>query len=378
MRVLHVITGLSDGGAEAVLYRLVANDRNDVHHVVSLTGEGKYASLLQDVGASVTVLGMSAGRVSFVGLWRLWRVISDFQADILQTWMYHADLLGGLVGRIAGLPVVWGIHHAALDKEKESRITILTARLCALLSRRLPHRIVSCAISAANVHVSFGYDALKMVVVPNGVDLSRYYPDAIARQQLRMDWNLSENMPLIGMVARFNPVKDHANMVNALAILKQQGIAFRAVFVGMGMDGQNEEILKLIKSAGLDDIIELLGPRSDIPAVMNALDLNVLSSYSESFGNVLAEAMACGTPCVTTNVGDGVLVVDKTGWIVPPRDVGQLAIAMGSALQAWAEKSSWLWRQQQCRQRINDRFAIKAMVSRYRDVWAEVASPSVR
>lgn len=373
MRILHLIAGLSDGGAEAVLYRLCTHDAEDRHVVVSMMGEGKYGPLLYAAGVEVHCLGMPRGRVTFRGLRRLWQILRTERPDVVQTWMYHADLVGGLVARLAGVPVVWGIHNTTLEPGRSSRATIWVARACARLSTRVPRRIVACAQAAVRVHAAMGYDAQRMVVVPNGYDLSRFRPNAEFRHLLRAEWGIGDGVPLLGMVARFDPYKDHVNLIDALGMLAAQGLHFELVLVGTGMTPDNVELTQRVAAAGVADRVRLLGPRADVPAIMSALDVHVLSSSAEAFPNVLAEAMACGTPCVTTDVGDAAQIVGDTGWVVPPRNAHTLATALQSALAAWRDQSAWQTRQRACRMRIEDNYAIDAMVRRYRDVWQEAS-----
>lgn len=372
MRVLHIITGLGDGGAEAVLHRLITHDPLDEHHVVSLTGLGKYGPLLRERGLKVTALEMPRGRMTLAGLKGLWRAVQQGRPDVIQTWMYHADLLGGVVGRLAGVPVVWGIRNTTLEPGLSSRNTILVARLCARLSRWAPRRIIACAQAAVEAHAALGYDRGRMVVIPNGYDLARFRPDAEARVRLRREWDVPDGVPLLGMVARWDPQKDHANLIAALRLLQQRGAMFRAVLVGSGVDESNTGLMSVLREAGLGERVRPLGPRLDIPALMNALDIHVLSSaYGEAFPNVLAEAMACGTPCVATGVGDAAQIVGETGWVVPPRNAAALADALQQAIEAAREPQGWRDRQQACRQRIQERYSLEAMVRRYRAVWEE-------
>jgi glycosyltransferase involved in cell wall biosynthesis len=172
------------------------------------------------------------------------------------------------------------------------------------------------------------------------------------------------------MVARFDPQKDHANLLAALSLLKERGVEYCCVFVGTGVDCANETLTQLISAAGLEKNVQLLGRRNDIPAVMNALDLHVLSSsFGEAFPNVLAEAMACGTPCVTTDVGDAALIIGETGWVVPPEDVGALANSIEKAIMLWQDQPGWQKRKRACRKRVEDEFSLSAMVSAYRGAW---------
>lgn len=371
LRVLHVITCLDDGGAEAVLYRLCTHDGENRHAVVSLMDAGKYGPLLRAAGIEVHCLGMPRGRFRPAAAWHLWRLIRTQRPDVVQTWMYHADLVGGVVARLAGVRAVcWGVRNTTLEPDSSARGTIWVARACARLSRRVPRTIVSCSREAARVHGALGYAAEKFVVVPNGYDLTRFAPDVAARERLRAQWGIAADVPLIGTVARFDPAKDHATLVAALGRFARTGATFSAVLVGTGIDASNAALRAAITAQGLDGRVRLLGRRDDVPAVMNALDLHVLSSRGEAFPNVLAEAMACDTPCVSTDVGDAAVIVGDTGWVVPPRDAEALAAAIGAALRERAEcPVDWQARRLAGRERVAGYFDIERMVGAYRAVW---------
>lgn len=373
MNILHLITGLSDGGAEAVLYRLCTHDAENRHVVVSMMDEGKYGPLLRAAGVAVHCLGMPRGRVTVRGLWRLWRLLRAERPTVVQTWMYHADLVGGVLARLAGVRAVcWGIHHSNLEPGKSRRATIWVARLDARLSRWVPAAIVCCAAQARDVHVRLGYAAEKFVIIPNGYDVGRFRPDAAARARLRAEWGVPDGVPLLGMVARFDPQKDHANLLAACARLQASGADFAAVLVGTGCDAGNAALVQQLAAAGLTQRVRLLGRRDDVPAVMAALDVHVLSSLGEAFPNVLAEAMACGTPCVTTDVGDAAQIVGETGWVVPPRDAAALAEGIAAALKEWRERpDEWAARRCAARERIVETFGLDRMVQAYRRVWGE-------
>lgn len=372
MKVFHITTGLNDGGAEAVLYRLATKNEPTRHHVISLMDEGKYGPLLRKAGTKVTCLNMPRGRLTLGGLWHLWRLLRQERPKVVQTWMYHGDLVGGVIARLAGVErVCWGIHHTTLERGKSARSTIFVARLNARLSRWVPHAIVCCAEKTRVVHAELGYSADKMVVIPNGYDLQRFQPDADSRKRLRQEWRVSDDMCLLGLVGRFDPQKDHANLIAALAHLKQSSVEFRCVLVGTGLNESNITVVNWIAQHGLVNQVVLLGQRNDIPDVMNALDLHLLSSSAEAFPNVLAEAMACGTPCVTTDVGDAALIVGNTGWVVPPGSPEALAKAVQAACQErLIHPPDWSSRQNAARQRIVAHFSIKRMINGYKQVWS--------
>jgi len=373
MKIIHIITGLNDGGAEAVLYRLCNHDHANHHHVVSLSGAGKYGPMLEALGVPVTTLNMSSNRPSPLAFFCLVRLLRREKPDVVQTWMCHCDLFGGLAARAAGIrSVVWGIHHTTLELGKSKKTTIWIAKLLAKLSWWLPAKIVVCAQRAMDVHEALGYDRSKMRFIPNGYDLADFQPGLDPQGDMKSTLVADQYIPLIGTVGRFDSQKDHTNLLDALTILRDRDLAFQCVLVGTGLDSSNAQIVEGIAQRGLADHVQLLGRRDDIPKIMNALDLHVLpSAYGEAFPNVVAEAMACGTACVVTDVGDAAYIVGDTGWVVPPRDANALADAIAIALQdvMASQKSHDL--SSRARSRIEEHFGIERMVRRYENIWRE-------
>ncbi len=372
MKVLHVITGLNDGGAEAVLYRLCLNDTESLHCVVSLMDEGKYGPLLRCAGITVYALGMPRGKCSLRGLFALWRILRAEKPQVVQTWMYHADLIGGVVARLAGVSrVYWGIRNNRIDQCHAESSTPRVARLCARLSRIIPKKIICCSQEAAEAHKALGYRADTFIVIPNGYDLSRFAPDGEARKELRAFLGIPPEVSLLGMVARYDPMKDHENLLDALEKLRNSGRFFQCLLVGTGMEKTNKELCALLKERQLVESVRLLGQRKDIPQIMNALDVHVLSSSSEAFPNVLAEAMACGTPCVTTNVGDAAFIVGDTGWVVPFKNSHALYGGICQALEAMKDPHAWEQRKKLARERIVENFGLSRMIEKYEEAWRE-------
>jgi glycosyltransferase involved in cell wall biosynthesis len=275
-----------------------------------------------------------------------------------------------MIARLAGIRAVcWGIHNSNLSSAMSSKSARFAAHLCAWLSSWLPAAIVSCSERAARVHQNLGYRASKFAVIPNGYDLSLFSPQPHARNTLRSEWGVAPQVPVLGMIARWHPEKDHANLLAALALLTKDGRDFRCVLAGTGMEQSNAVLRKLISESTLEDKVLLLGPRDGIPDVMNALDIHVLSSCGEAFPNVVAEAMACGTPCVVTDVGDAALIVAGTGWVVPPGDSYALARSIEQAVLA-IQSSQREKISQACRQRIVECFGIERMAAAYQDIWS--------
>ena len=372
MKVLHVISGLNNGGAEGVLYRLCKHDNRCQHIIISMMDEGKYGPLLKDIGIELHCLNMQQGRFSISGLWRLFKLISNNKPDVVQTWMCHADLMGGLVARFAGVKhVFWNVRHTILETGKSKRSTIRVIKVCAFISGWVPRKIVYCAHKAKAVHEAMGYKKGKAEIIANGFDFTQLSIDSLARATFRSELGLNDDVSLIGMVGRYDPMKDHVNLIKALCLVKKENYNFKLVLIGRDLNTKNQTLLNHIRDNRLTENVILLGQRTDIPTVMNGLDLHILSSsFGEAFPNVVAEAMACGTPCVVTDVGDAALIVGESGWIVPPKEPQSLANSIMQALQEkQINQQAWLLRKEACRNRIVDNFSMEKMIEGYRRVW---------
>lgn len=380
LHVVHIISGLGQGGAETVLHRLVtAPGGRCVHTVISLGDEGVFGSRLRRAGVAVHVLNMKESAWAAPrGLWRLYRLLGQLRPDVVQTWMYHADLLGGIVARLAGVRALsWGIRNSGADLQHGSRTARGVAWLCARLSRWVPGIIIACADEAARRHADWGYDTDRMLVIPNGYDMEAWQADPQARAALRAEWGVAPDVPLIGSVARWNPLKDHANLLEALGLALRRHPSLRCVLVGEGMDLGNAELVSLLHRHGLEQHVILLGRRDDVPRILAALDFYVLSSRAEGFPNVVAEAMATQVPCIVTDVGDAARIVGDCGWVVPPRNAGALAGAMGEALALLSSaegRAGYALRRHHGRERVEHRYGLGVMLRRYETVWTRLAN----
>jgi glycosyltransferase involved in cell wall biosynthesis len=374
IKVAHVIAGLQADGAETVLHQIASrmDPARFQNEVISLTDLGPMAERLRSSGIAVRALGMERGSANPVHVLRLTGWLKQSQPNVVQTWMYHADLLGGIAARLAVKPVIWSIHHTNLEPGQNKRLTIWTARMCASLSRRVPRRIVCVSEVSRAAHAKFGYDAAKMEVIPNGFDLRAFAPDAAARIALRRELGVTEDTPLIGMAARFHMQKGHRNFVEAAAKLHARVPEAHFVLCGKGVDANNAELAGWIKQGGatLNSVCHLLGARTDMRRFFASLDIATSSSLAEAFPMAVGEAMACGTPCVVTNVGDSAMIVGDTGKVVPAEDPQALAQAWEELLAAGANARKQLGAA--ARQRVEQRFDLGAIVERYQELYREV------
>lgn len=373
IRVVHVITGLHVGGAERMLWKLLAHvdrARFDMH-VLCLLGDGRIGEEIRALGIPVTCLGIQSSAGAFKAFGELRRYLRVVSPDILQGWMYHGNLAAWF-GRLlvgSGVPLIWGVRQSLYDLSREKPATAKVIKFCAFVSKAAT-KILYNSETARGHHEGIGYASLHGECIPNGFDTDIFCPDESARSGLRHELGLGEDVPVVGMIARFDPMKGHSNFLAAVALLAEQYADVHFVLVGRGVDGENPLFQRAAKSALLVERMHLLGERQDIPALTAGLDVAVTPSVSEGFANAIGEAMSCGIPCVVTDVGDSAKVLGDCGRVVPPGDSVALAQAISELLRMLETRRGLGLR---ARQRVIDEFSIAAIAARYEALYESLA-----
>lgn len=372
IKVLHLITDLNKGGAEMMLYKLLSRmDRLRFQNVVvSMKPIGPLGADIKALDVPVFTLGIRSGALNPHALLRLLRLLRKERLQILQTWLYHADLLGILAGKLAYVPaIVWNLRCAELDKNDHSKFLFLILKMLTKLSHMPKAIIVNSKIGRLS-HECLGYKPARWVIISNGFDSNLFCPSQDARSLFRRKLRLPEQTPLIGLVARFNPMKDHMNFLYAASQLHKKRSDVHFVLVGQGVDEKNDLLMDQITALDLHKCLHLLGERDDIAHITAALDIASSSSYSEGFSNVIGEGMASGVPCVVTDVGDSAYIVGDTGLVVPPRDPHALAAAWNRLLSMSENDRMALGLSG--RERIVSLFSLDAITNQYEKLYDEI------
>jgi len=363
--VLHVISGLSVGGAEMALYRLILQFRGSQydHTVVALTPGGGMLSRFADSGIRLIVLDVRhAPAAHFL---RLYRLICTLRPDIVQTWLYHADFLGGIAARMAGnRRIIWGIRTTDVDGGC-ARTTSLVRRACAAISHWIPHTIVCVAEAARRSHSLLGYDTGRMTVIGNGFDAAALTATDLQRSELRACCGFGPDDIVVGTLGRFNLDKDHDNFVRAAGQLAARDERF--LMIGRDLDADNDALRAWIRATGHADRFVLLGERDDVAVCLAAMDIFCLSSRTEAFPNVVGEAMAVGLPCVSTDVGDVTALLGDAGVVVPRADPDALAAAMAALIGRGTTHLRLLG--QRGRERIRANYDMRAVRTRFESIY---------
>ena len=372
IKLTIIITGLNTGGAEMMLLKLLERLSSKFSiEVISLTEVGVIGEKIQQLGLSVTALKIRQIIPNPSRLFQLVQILRKTKPDIVHTWMYHADFLGGIAARLAGIPIIiWNIRNSGLSKQKTKLTTRVIVNICAKLSYLIPNYIQCCSQVAQKTHQVIGYDTSKFIITPNGFDLDRFQPDFKMRISVREELGLNSKTKLVGLIGRFDPQKNHLGFFSTASYLHQKFTDIHFILAGQEVDESNKEITATVKKYNLQSCTHLLGRREDIPRLMAALDvLCSASSYGEAFPNVIGEAMACGVPCVVTDVGDSAYITGNTGKVVSPDDMISLAQSVELLLNLSSSEKQIL--SQQARQRVAENFEITEIVQQYESLYYE-------
>ncbi|WP_224981790.1 glycosyltransferase [Geomonas agri] len=364
MRVVHIITGLGIGGAEMMLYKFIANSdlSQNAFSVISLTDKGAIGSRLEALGVPVFSLGLRRFPSPYRFL-KLCQLIRKLNPDIVQTWLYHADLIGGGAAKIScSAPVIWNIHNGVINNN-DKLTTRAIAKISAWISGLIPTYIVYVASSSCIFHTKYGYCGDISRVIPNGFDTSIFFHNPDSGNRFRDTLGIKEDAIVIGLIARYDPQKDHHNLLLAVKALISKYSNLKVVLCGDRIDSENTELISAIERNGLVNVCYLLGRQGDIPMVINSCDIVASSSCSEAFPLVVGEAMSCCVPCAVTDVGDSAFLVGDTGRVVPPHDPNALALALDELILLGRDGRRELGGK--ARQRILDKFSLHSVIREY-------------
>jgi glycosyltransferase involved in cell wall biosynthesis len=375
MTALHIITGLNVGGAEAMLAKLLEAGFEDAllaPQVLSLMAPGRMAARVAAQGVPIATLGMAQGRPSLAALARLRDQLRKTPPALVQGWMHHGNLVASLAGAMTGrqVPVLWNIRHSLVDIGLEKPLSRAVLRVGRMLSGT-PDAIIYNSEIAAQQYRRFGFTPDRAIIIPNGFDCDRFQPRAGAGPALRRRFGIDPEPVLVAMVARQHPMKDTANLVEAIGLARAAGHDLHLLLVGTGTDAPAPALAARLARTMPPDRLTLAGELADVSDWLSGVDIVALpSAWGEAFPNILGEAMASGVPCVATDVGDSALIVGENGRIVPPRDPVALAEAIGWLAGAGAEQRRAIG--SAARASIIKRYRIDRIIERYAALYRSV------
>lgn len=356
-KVLHVIVGLNIGGAELMLYRLIKNSPNYDHSIISLTDVGKLGAKFQRMKIKIYPLGLKKSFFLFqlFKVVKLYNLFREIKPEIVQTWMYHADILGGLVAKLSGIDnIVWNVRNNSIPQGKFS-FTAFIIKFCSLFSYSIPRKIVCVGDSVLSTHLLHGYDKSKLFVIENGYEFLRKTHFAIEKKETLV----------IGIMGRFDKLKGYdiflETMEKYFRICKKQP---KVIMAGRGISTNNVEFSSLLANYDLPiECFDFLGEVDDIAIFYSKINLFVSSSISEGFPNVIVEAMSFGVPCLVTNVGESSSIVGDFGWVVPPNDSFRLLQELSLIEKSAFDDLGIIG--EKARIRVLERYSVSIIVEKY-------------
>lgn len=365
-RITHIITGLGVGGAERMLHSLLTGGLQNHfdNTVISLTDDGHYGALLRETGVKVTCLNMKSWPHLLKAPSALSRALRNAQPDLIQGWMYHGNLASHLARPLCDRsPAVhWNIRTSLDDLSQIRRATRLVANLCKRVSGGIDRIIYNSSRSRAQ-HCRWGFDDTNAIVIPNGFDMTYWQADPRARQAARYEMQVAPDTTVVGFVGRAAPVKGLPTLLSAFRSVLNHHPSAVMVLVGRDME-------RLDLSGIPADRIRLMGQRSDVAQLLSGFDLFCLSSLVEGFPNVIGEAMACGLPCIATDVGDSKMIVGDAGWVVEPDDPVAYGVVLDKALSLDSDERVRMGAL--ARERIASHFSLGEIMDTYRDLYEQV------
>lgn len=327
-KIIHIVSGLGLGGAETLLYRLLtvwSGSEEAEHVVISLRNNCSFDFSILNIKCYIFDLSSPLSAVR--ALWHLRKFLSVESPDLIHAWMYHGCLVAWLLSG-SNVPVVWGIHHSLHDLSNEKLSIKLIIKGCSYISHLLQiRRIIYVSEASRAHHVKYGYAKDKSVVIPNGFDCTTFNVNIEAGSRIRASLGIDDDRWVLGSFGRYHPVKNHRLLFESFALALVSFPRLILLLAGTGLESNNKILMDLLMEYGIKDRVFLLGPRSDMADLYNALNVYVLSSKSESFPNVLGEALACGVPCITTNVGDAEKILGGHGIIIEHHNADSLSKA---------------------------------------------------
>tara|TARA_Y100000768_G_scaffold383254_1_gene365062 strand:+ start:208 stop:1329 length:1122 start_codon:yes stop_codon:yes gene_type:complete len=363
--VAHIITGLNQGGAEKLLYDLVRlRDKNKFnYHIISLSSKGYYGKKFEEIGIPIYCLNMNFKNFPKI----LFQFFKEYKRqhrprpDIIHSWMYHANLFGSILSKLINVPIIWSIHHASpFNNSLKTKFIVILNIIVSYLS---PTRIVYCSNYAYKTHSPIGFKKKIQSIICNGIDTDYF----------ACDNNLGNKEKIrIGFVGRWDPIKNHKLFIKVVSDLLNEDNNLEIMMAGQQINDKNEDLLESLNENAVKEKIKLLGECDDIVSFFCNLDILVSCSFEESFGLVIAEAMACGTLCVVTDTGMSSTIVGNTGIVVPINDRKSLRNGILKLIRLDERKKIEL--SSLARKRILEMFDIDKMTTDYQNLYIEILS----
>ena len=365
-KILHIIVGLGNGGAENTLLKLTKGLKKEYNNNILVLGnQNSLEKKFRDNKVKLIKANLKNKYSFFFNFLKIYNLIKKNNPDLIQTWMYHSDFIGSLIGKIFfKKKIIWCIRHSSLKLFKSKLSTIFISKICVILSYNFVDEIVYSSINSSNYHRSIGYDNNKGIEIFNGYNPHKF---KFIKYKKRKIFTL-------GFLSNFRPQKDFFTFLKSLEILNNKKVHFKCYMAGQYVNKKNKKLKKLIQDLNLTEKIILLGELGNTKPFFEKIDYLVSSSsFGESFPNVIAESMLQGIPCISTNVGDTKRIISNLGWVCEPSNPEKLSVNLFKAKKYKdIDENSYIELKKKVRKRIVDKYHINFMCNKYSKVWKKI------
>tara|TARA_B100001250_G_C19805944_1_gene793292 strand:+ start:1699 stop:2817 length:1119 start_codon:yes stop_codon:yes gene_type:complete len=372
MRIIHIITGLHIGGAERMLEKLLIQEIDSKNTlIISLSSIGEIGANLEKLGYDLVAIDLKKNLFSLIkGFFKIRRYIRAFKPNIVQTWLYHSNLIGSLASLFLNINVVWNLRGTSIPQGFFS-MTNFVIIVLSFLSYFMPKKIICCGASVKEAHRKMGFSDKKMIVIPNGYDFKNFKKNDAAGLKIRQKYNVKESDILIGSVGRFDPLKDHDNFIQACAMIRKHNKDIEFIIIGRDINSKNNALMSILIKHNMDDDIILIDEQKSLNSFYSAMDIFCLHSLSEGFPNVLVEAMANSLPCVSTDAGEAEIILNNSEYTVRVNNPIDLSKKLLSVAELSVEKRKQLGFNNSSR--VKNKYDIRKIKKIYFDLYKQLS-----
>tara|TARA_B110000305_G_scaffold173812_1_gene192170 strand:+ start:5542 stop:6687 length:1146 start_codon:yes stop_codon:yes gene_type:complete len=379
MKIVHIINSLKKGGAEGNLYRLCKFQKKKYKNkiniiIITLIDNGYYEYELKKKGIKILSLRINEENKIFdfiKKITKLRKYIKKINPDIIQSWMYHSNFLSIFIPKKYYNRIFWNIRHSELNLRISKKMTILLSIICGLFSRFVPKKIIYCSEKSIKFHENNQYYCKKKTrLIDNGYSDKTYYPSNNLRLNFRKKNKIKKTDIILGYAGRYAKQKNIESLLNAFSKIVKNYENAHLYMVGKEINLQNKELINIISGLNIKDKIVLLNEQKNLLEFYNGIDLLVLTSHSESFPNVIAEAMLCSTPVLASNAGCSKKIIDKYGFVLNKNDYLSITKGLKKSINILEnKKKNWKFLKKNVRSQIKKKFSIEKMANSYSKNW---------
>ena len=323
--ILFVSNSLDLGGAEKIIYEIIKNMKYYKKEIICLTGRGHYSNLLEKEGIKIFYGNLKKNIFDFLKIIKIYLYIFKKKPKIIHSFLYHSLVISSILGKLTSTnKIIWSIHHDFV-KSDNTFLRNVQVYFLSIISNFIPKKIIYSSKESLENHEKIGYCKTKSLVIENGICTKKFIPRKETYHKIRKLLRLKRDSFLIGHIGRFHPDKGHNILINCLKLVKKENINFKCLMIGTNVDKKNKVLLNKIKNNNLEENIILYGETKFPQNLINAFDINIISSLSETSSLVLLEGMACGVPCLSTNIAPLKRAIGNTGWVIENKSSKELA-----------------------------------------------------